>query len=276
MRPTCATPHPSDANREPGAEIKQSLILVIDDDPKVRRLLRNVFEGGGYRVDEAEDRESTLSAMRANPPDLITLDLQLEGEDGLDIARTIRAASQVPIIMVTGRGDVVDRVVGLELGADDYITKPFHVREVLARVRTVLRRQGGQAPPPPETATTAVVETSDSPAFTFDGLRIVPDRFELYDRAGDLCDLTSGDFKLLNVFLENAKRVMSRDRLMDLTGGTEWSPLDRTIDNQVARLRKKIERDPGDPKLIKTVRGVGYSFACDVSRAQDDVSPKSA
>ena len=111
------------------------------------------------------------------------------------------------------------------------------------------------------------VETSQSRAYVFDGMKIVPDRFELFDREGRLCDLTSGDFKLLTVFLGNAKRVLSRDRLMDLTGGPEWSPLDRTIDNQVARLRKKIERDPANPKLIKTVRGVGYSFACEVTRA---------
>jgi DNA-binding response OmpR family regulator len=202
-------------------------------------------------------------------PSLVTLDLQLGVDDGLDVARTIRKRSKVPIVMVTGKDDVVDRVVGLELGADDYITKPFHVREVLARVRSVLRRAGdGQEPPATVAAEPAgSVETCQSRAYVFDGLKIVPDRFELFDREGRLCDLTSGDFKLLTVFLGNAKRVLSRDTLMDLTGGPEWSPLDRTIDNQVARLRKKIERDPANPKLIKTVRGVGYSFACEVTRA---------
>ena len=248
----------------------QTLILVVDDDPKIRTLLRNVFEGGGYAVEEADSAEAALQDIEKAQPSLVTLDLQLGADDGLDVARSIRKRSKVPIVMVTGKDDVVDRVVGLELGADDYITKPFHVREVLARVRSVLRRAGdGQealatvAAEPVDNA----VETSQSRAYVFDGMKIVPDRFELFDREGRLCDLTSGDFKLLTVFLGNAKRVLSRDRLMDLTGGPEWSPLDRTIDNQVARLRKKIERDPANPKLIKTVRGVGYSFACEVTRA---------
>lgn len=242
-------------------------ILIVDDDAKVRTLLRNVFEGGGYAVDEADGAKMALSMVRENGFDLVSLDLQLGSDDGLETAREIRRFSDVPIVMVTGRNDVFDRVIGLELGADDYITKPFHVREVLARVRSVLRRSKGA--PAGKVDEGEVAETEKSPAYVFDGLTIVPDRFELFDREGNLADLTTGDFKLLLVFLENAKRVLSRDRLMDLTGGTEWSPLDRTIDNQVARLRKKIERDPASPQIIKTVRGVGYTFACDVKRTQD-------
>ncbi len=166
--------------------------------------------------------------------------------------------------MVTGKDDVIDRVVGLEIGADDYITKPFHVREILARIRAVLRRQ----PEMPSAADRAPVNggVEAIAAFHFDGIVVVPDRMDVIDRDGDDCGLTSGDFALLKVFLERPKRVLSRDQLMDLTGGVDWSPLDRTIDNQVARLRKKIERNPSDPKLIKTVRGVGYTFACDVER----------
>ena len=251
-------------------------ILVVDDDEKIRALLRNVFEDAGFAVQEVATAAEVLSFLTRERPDLITLDLQLGFEDGLDVARVIRDVSSVPIVMVTGRGDVVDRVVGLELGADDYITKPFHIREVLARVRSVIRRSSGQIVDTQVPVSQAAVEMTQSPMYEFDGLRIIPERFELFDRTGKLCDLTSGDFRLLQVFLENAKRIMTRDRLMDLTGGVGWNPLDRTVDNQVARLRKKVERDPGNPTLIKTVRGVGYSFACDVTRAQSGLSFKSA
>lgn len=241
-------------------------ILIVDDDPKIRALLRNVVEGDGFAVHEADCASETLAALEASPVDLITLDLHLGSENGLELAKEIRRHSDVPIIMVTGKDDVIDRIVGLELGADDYITKPFHIREVLARIRTVLRRSNhpaAQAPEIPDVSTSDP-DQETSAYYRFDDLTAVPDRFELIDRDGADCGLTSGDFKLLTIFLERPKRVLSRDQLMDLIGGVEWSPLDRTIDNQVARLRKKIERDPSDPKIIKTVRGVGYTLACDV------------
>jgi DNA-binding response OmpR family regulator len=247
----------------------RTTILVVEDDAKIRTLLRNVMEGEGFDVLEAENAAQALAALKAHPLNLITLDIHLGAEDGFDLARKIRTVSQVPMIMVTGKDDVIDRVVGLEIGADDYITKPFHVREVIARVRSLLRRSGA--------STTAVL--SDVPAATdkqqptlsglaFDEMTAIPDRFELRDRVGGDCALTSGDFRLLLVFLQRAKRILSRDQLMDLIGGGAWSPLDRTIDNQVSRLRKKIERDPAQPKLIKTVRGVGYVFASDVRAVQ--------
>jgi len=243
---------------------KQTL-LVVEDDPKIRTLLRNVLEGEGYGVLEADCAEDALHAVKTSQIALITLDLNLGSDNGLEIAKEIRHHSDVPIIMVTGKDDVIDRIVGLEMGADDYITKPFHIREVLARVRSVLRRSEhsdqGTAIGGPVSARSG---DDNSSCFHFDGLTAVPDRFELIDRNGADCGLTSGDFKLLTIFLERPKRVLSRDQLMDLNGGVEWSPLDRTIDNQVARLRKKIERDPSDPKVIKTVRGVGYTLACDV------------
>lgn len=231
-------------------------ILVVDDDPKIRKLLRNVLEGDGFAVVEAHDRSSVLAGLRGQNIGLMTLDIQLGADDGFEVLREIRKESQVPVIMVTGREDVIDRIIGLEIGADDYITKPFHVREILARVRSVLRR--AFAPP--------VGIDIESEAFSFDGLTAVPERFELTSRSGIQIDLTSGEFRLLDVFLKRAKRVLSRDQLMDLIGGHDWSPTDRTIDNQVARLRKKIERDPAHPRLIKSVRGIGYTFACDVER----------
>ncbi|SNR84911.1 response regulator [Puniceibacterium sediminis] len=233
----------------------QKTVLVVDDDPKVRVLLRRCLESDGFLVDEAENGSGVRAAFAESLPDLVTLDLNLGNEDGLDVAREIRRSHDVPIIMVTGKDDVIDRIVGLELGADDYLTKPFHVREVLARVRSVLRRSEGRSP-------VNIGEVADTPSddtlLYLDGLIVDQDRMTITDRDGRDCDLTTADFKLLCAFLSNAKRPLSRDRLMDLIDGADWAPLDRTIDNQVARLRKKIERDPARPLLIKTVRGIGY------------------
>ncbi|WP_299554555.1 response regulator [uncultured Tateyamaria sp.] len=246
---------------------QQPTILVVEDDLKVRTLLRNVLEDDGFAVTEACNDVETRACIASTDLSLVTLDVHLGTESGFDIAREIRAVSTVPIVMVTGKDDVIDRVVGLEIGADDYITKPFHVREVIARIRAVLRRhQFAEADAHKGTHISPGIP--GSAAYHFDGVIAVPDRLQVIDRTGTDCALTSGDFNLLKVFLERPKRVLSRDQLMDLTGGVEWSPLDRTIDNQVARLRKKIERNPSEPRLIKTVRGVGYTFACEVKRKQ--------
>ncbi len=252
-----------------GAEMIKTNILIVDDDPKIRSLLRNVMEGEGYCVSEAETSAAALHQVETTSINLVMLDVRLGADNGIEVAREIRNTSRVPIIIVSGRNDVIDRVVGLEVGADDYITKPFHVREVVARVRSVLRRSEGQATTPKPTNLAKVkAPMESSEKYVFDGLTAFPERFQLLDRQGAECGLTSGDFKLLNVFLKRPKRVLSRDQLMDLTGGVDWSPLDRTIDNQVARLRKKIERDPSNPKVIKTIRGIGYSLACDVKVSQ--------
>ncbi|KNG91871.1 response regulator [Pseudaestuariivita atlantica] len=249
---------------------EQATALVVEDDEKIRRVLRNVLEDDGFAVLEAEDADSALGYVETQKLDLVTLDIQLGKDNGMDVLRRIRAVSGVPVIMVTGKDDVIDRVLGLEIGADDYITKPFHVREVLARIHAVARRY-------------AVIEDQqeepaiDVQVYLMDGLTIVPDRMELLDRNGNDCGSTTADMALLKIFLERPNRALSRDQLMDLIGGVEWSPLDRTIDNQVARLRKKIERNPAAPKLIKTVRGVGYMLACDVKLFQpEDVGSKSA
>lgn len=230
-------------------------ILVVEDDSKIRALLRNCFQADGYNVSECGDASCVDQAFADHQPDLVTLDINLAGENGFDIARELRRTHDVPIIMVTGKDDVIDRVVGLELGADDYITKPFHVREMLARVRSVLRRYDGH-----KTADAPIqaAPDSDSAAIDLDGLKVDLNQLAMRDRADQLCDLTTADFKLLKAFLENPNRPLSRDRLMDLIDGPEWVPLDRTIDNQVARLRRKIERDPSHPLLIKTIRGIGY------------------
>ena len=244
-------------------------VLVVDDEAAVRTLLRRCLEGEGYAVQEAGTEAEVLAALKGGQVGLITLDLNLGAESGIEIARAVRKLSTVPIIMVTGKGDVIDRVVGLEVGADDYISKPFHVREVLARVRSVLRR--AQTPPAPDAAEAPELGAQDD--FEFAGFVARAPTLELQDASGATVDLTAGDFKLLQVFLEHPRRVLSREQIMDLLNGPGWSPLDRTIDNQVARLRKKIEDVPGDPKLIKTVRGVGYIFTAKVTRVAASAAP---
>ena len=223
----------------------QQHILVVDDDAQVRRMLRRSLEEEGYRVTESADGSDVGMAIRSGV-DLVTLDLNLGRVDGLSVARQVRQMSTVPIIMITGKGDMIDRIVGLEIGADDYIAKPFHLREVLARIRSVLRRSGN-APAP----ATAVVK--------FDGFVLDQARRTLIGPNGAIA-LTSGEFDLLAVFVRNAHVVLDRDTIMDQLKGNDWSPNDRSIDNQVARLRKLIEPDTRNPRFIKTVRGAGYCF----------------
>lgn len=239
-------------------------ILVVDDDPGIRQMLSRYLSEEGFRVSAVESGEAMWAVMRSDPVDLVLLDLVLPRDDGLLLAREIRARHDVGIIMVTGRGDVVDRVVGLEIGADDYIAKPFHLREVLARVKTVLRRL---APRPARRQGDAA---EASALLRFDGWTLEPDRRRLLTPSGQDVRLTGGEFELLAVFLGHAGRVLHRDRLMDLTRGRDWAAYDRTIDAQVARLRKKIEANPKEPALIKSVRGVGYVFA---GRVERDLGP---
>jgi len=241
----------TDASPANLAEANQH-ILVVDDDEQVRRMLRRCLEDEGYDVSEAQGAEEVESVL-AGGVDLITLDLNLGGTDGLAIARAVRQKSEVPIIMITGKGDMIDRIVGLELGADDYIAKPFHLREVLARIRSVLRRSTGRSAAPTEPAARGT-------RIVFDGFTLDLDRRELTGPEGQLRRLTSGEFDLLAIFAGHPNRVLSRDQIMDLLKGHDWTPTDRSIDNQVARLRKVIEPDTGEPRLLKTVRGAGYTF----------------
>jgi len=238
-------------------------ILVVDDDPRIRTLLRRYLEGEGFEIEEAADGEAMLRHMAKSSVDLVMLDLMIPGEDGLSLARKIRATSAVPIIIVTGKGELTDRVVGLELGADDYITKPFHLREVLARIRTVLRRSAAKAQVPESRGP----EASTGDCVRFDGWRFDLARRELHAADGSLVPLTTAEYQLLAAFVRSANRVLDRDRLMDLTRGRDWSPLDRSIDTQIGRLRKKIEADPAHPQLVKTVRGAGYVFTPKVEAA---------
>jgi DNA-binding response OmpR family regulator len=237
-------------------------ILVVDDEAEVRTLLRKCFEREGFQVAEAKDGAEMRAAIDARPISLITLDLTLGGEDGLELAREVRAKCNIPIIMISGKGDTIDRVVGLELGADDYITKPFQLREVLARARAVLRRYagGGEA--------AAAPSSSAHERYAFEDMLLDLTGRELTRGAdGKPQELTTAEFNLLEIFVKRPHRVLSRDNIMDLLKGHEWSPLDRSIDALVGRLRKKIEPDPDHPRLIKTVRGVGYAFTADAKRA---------
>ena len=226
-------------------------VLVVDDEPAIRRLIRRCLEPEGFIVDEADCAAAAQEKVSGGSYDLVTLDLALPDRDGTDVARAIKAERDVPIIMVTGKGDVIDRVVGLELGADDYIAKPFHVRELLARVRAVLRRTSGAAPPGHEPAS----------ALRLGDLLLDLDLRELRTGDGSSLPLTTAEFDLLRALAEAKGRPLTRDALMDALHGHDWSPLDRSIDNAVARLRKKLPEN-----AIRTVRGVGYQIGIPVRR----------
>jgi two-component system OmpR family response regulator len=236
-------------------------VLIVDDEPEIRALLRAGLEAEGFGVLEAGSGAEAHEQLDSRPVTLVTLDLKLGGEDGLKLARDFRAKRNTPIIMITGKGDPIDRVVGLELGADDYISKPFLMREVVARVKAVLRRYVGA-----EDTDASAVERPDGTRYAFDGWSIDLKRREARDPTGAIVELTTAEFNLLVIFVQRAGRVLSRDELMDLLKGHDWTPMDRSIDGLVARLRKKIEPESERPQLVKTVRGVGYAFAGSVKR----------
>ncbi len=239
------------------APINVEHILVVDDDMRIRQMLTRYFEDEGYRVTAVANGAAMRARIHVTSFNIILLDLVLPGESGLELAREIRARSDVPIMMLTGKDDVLDRIVGLELGADDYMAKPFHLREVLARVRTIMRRRN-QAP--------AVKAEASEDRIGFEGWTLDLGRRELIapDRTG--IELTTGEFDMLAVFLRHPGRVLSRETLMDLTRGRNLEAFDRTIDAQIARLRKKIEEDVANPQLIKSVRGIGYVFTGKIDR----------
>ncbi len=228
-------------------------IIVVDDDPEIRDLVRDYLSAEGYRVSVAEGGDAMRRIMEAERADLVILDLMMPEEDGLTIARYLRESSDVGIIMLTGKGEIVDRVVGLELGADDYMAKPFDNRELLARIRSLLRRLR-EVPRPPEARQTA----------RFSGWVLDLDSRELRTEDGREVRLTTAEFKLLATFVTNATRVLTRDQLLDHVADREWAPFDRSIDVLVGKLRRKIDTDPSKSSLIASVRGVGYKFTADV------------
>ena len=244
---------PADAERS-----SQPHLLIVDDDVDILALIDRYFSGQGFRVSTANDGAAMRSVLAAESVDVVLLDLGLPREDGLELTRQLRARWHGAIIIVTGRGESVDRVVGLELGADDYVTKPFDLRELLARVRSVLRRMA-----PAASAREAKV---DEAILEFAGFRFNEATRCLSGPGGEDIALTTGEFELLLVFVRAAGRVLSRDQLISQLHGRDAGPFDRSIDVQVGRLRRKIERDAARPELIKSVRGAGYLFTPRVQR----------
>ncbi|HMD65598.1 MAG TPA: response regulator [Stellaceae bacterium] len=226
-------------------------ILIVDDQREICDLVQEYLSSEGYRVSTAHDGTGMRRVIAQEPVDLVILDLMLPGEDGLTLARSLRDESTVGIIILTGRGETVDRIIGLEMGADDYLPKPFHLRELLARVKSVLRR-----------ASTRSAERQVAPRSRarFAGWNLDLSSRELLSPSGEEVRLTTGEFDLLAAFVNNANQVLTRDRLLDLARNREAGPFDRTIDVQVGRLRRKLEDDPQRPTMIKTVRGTGYIF----------------
>ncbi len=244
-------------------------ILVVDDDADIRELLDNYLSGYGFEVRGVADGSAMRAELATWSADLILLDLGLPGEDGLTLARELRSGSRAGIIIVTGRGQPVDRVVGLELGADDYMAKPFDLRELLARIRSVLRRIKPDSDAAGGARAGAGVVPDQAPAperYQFEGWRLDVGARSLHRPDGSAVSLTSGEFDLLMIFVREPNQVLSRDRLMELIHGRESGPFDRAIDVQVGRLRRKIEVDPAEPALIKSVRGSGYLFTPRVQR----------
>lgn len=232
---------------------EQAHILVVDDDREIRDLVTRYLSKHGLRARGAADGREMRQALNDWSIDLIVLDLMLPGEDGLSLCRRLRAESEIPVIMLTAMGEETDRIVGLEMGADDYVAKPFNPRELLARIKAVLRRAEGRPAGRPDRA--------DRPSvLVFAGWRLDFDRRELVSALGVLVPLSAGEYDLLAAFATRPQRVLSRDQLLDLARGREGQPFDRAIDVQVSRLRRKIEVDPGNPLLIKTVRSGGYMF----------------
>jgi two-component system, OmpR family, response regulator len=228
-------------------------ILVVDDDREICSLVSQFLSRHALRVTTARDGAEMMKIMEAARIDLVVLDVMLPGEDGLSLCRKLRADSATPVIMLTAMGEDVDRIVGLEMGADDYLPKPFNPRELLARIKAVLRR--AEALPP---ATTEVV--AGGKVLSFSDWRLDLAKRELKTAAEELVILSSGEFDLLQAFAEHPQRVLTRDQLLDLARGRAASLFDRSVDIQVMRLRRKIEADPKDPQLIKTVRSGGYMF----------------
>lgn len=235
-------------------------VLTVEDEESVRNLISEYLTENGYRVTPVGNGRDMETVMKSDPPDLILLDVKLPGEDGFSLARAIRQHSSVPIIMLTGQGHEVDRVLGLELGADDYLVKPFSPRELLARIRAVLRRY---AAPVPDGATTNDRRESELRTYRFSGWELATGTRRLISPKGDRIELTNGEFALLICFLKSPARVLSRDQLLE-SSRLHDDIYDRSIDVQILRLRRKIEADPNEPKLIRTERGAGYFFDAEV------------
>lgn len=239
-------------------ETSSECILVVDDDPRIRRLLQRYLQRNGMTVLTAESGDEMHPLLAQHDIDLLLLDLMMPGEDGLSLAKAVRQKSDVPIIILTGKADTVDKVVGLEVGADDYVTKPFDERELLARVRSVLRRHNTAQSVDSSAESSA---ESSSSNYTFGRWTLNSDAHELQSQQGESVHLTKHEFILLKALVQRPNRIWTRNEILDLVAEREYQTTDRSIDVLVGKLRKKIEQDPKSPQHIHTVRGVGYKFS---------------
>lgn len=230
-------------------------VLLVDDEAALREPLADYLSRQGFVVSQAASAAEARSRVRDDPPDLALLDIMMPGEDGLSLCRHLTESRSIPTIFLTARGEATDRIVGLEIGADDYIVKPFEPRELVARIRSVLRR-----------ATRGPSDAKDNEDFLFDNWRLDPLKRRLVDPDGAVVPISSAEFRLLMAFLEHPRQVLDRDRLLDMVQGREAHLFDRAVDNQVSRLRRKIELDSRNPQVIQTVWGGGYMLAADVRR----------
>jgi two-component system OmpR family response regulator len=232
-------------------------LLLVDDERSIREPLATYLGKQGFRVTQAGDAESARTRMAAYAIDLVILDIMMPGEDGLSLCRHIRETSEIPVILLTAKAEETDRIVGLEMGADDYVVKPFSPRELAARVKVVLRRalNGGTSVRAPETG-----------SYAFAGWLLKVGERALVDREGVSVPLSTGEYNLLLALVTRPRQVLTRDQLLDLTQGREAAAFDRSIDNQISRLRRKIERDAKAPDIIKTVWGGGYTLSAEVTR----------
>jgi DNA-binding response OmpR family regulator len=228
-------------------------IIVVDDEPEICEMLADYLGHAGFKVTTAENAAVLRRLLEDQAADVVILDINMPGEDGLSLARFLRANTDIGIVMLTAAGEVVDRIVGLEMGADDYLPKPVDMRELLARVRAVLRRMEARAAGPAKDQAAAAT-------VGFGPCRLDLDAHKLFDADGAEIPITSMEFDLLKAFAEHPNRVLSRDQLLDLAHNRDWEPFDRSIDIRIARLRRKVEADPAKPQVIKTVRGAGYIF----------------
>ncbi len=229
-------------------------ILVVDDDPALRELLQRYLDEQGYRTSTVADGQAMREFMAGETPDLVVMDLMLPGEDGLSLTRELRAEGDLPVLILSARGEEIDRIVGLEIGADDYLAKPFNPRELLARIRAVLRRNS--------TSRNGGTKSSPGKWYRFGPYELNLDNYSLR-RDGEAVALTAGEMALLEILVQHPNQVLSRDRLIDLLKGYDRSPFDRSVDVRVTRLRQKIEPDPRKPRYIRTVWGKGYLFTPD-------------
>jgi two-component system OmpR family response regulator len=234
-------------------------LLLVDDEAAIREPLGDYLQRSGFRVSEAANAADARRILASSAIELVVLDVMMPGEDGLSLCRSIRESGELPVILLTARTEETDRIVGLEMGADDYVLKPFSPRELVARIKTILRRAGSSATPREAQAGAAAL-------YRFEGWTLRADDWTLTGSDGVAIPLSTADFRLLQAFVTHPRQVLSRDQLLDLTQGREAHAFDRSIDNQISRLRRKLEDDARAPGLIKTVWGGGYMFSADVTR----------